>query len=291
MDDPEGGPPVMTISAQVTRSPGLLDVLEFPAAIHAATRFAGEPAMQGSAFRAGLQEAIAEEQNLAFPAVFQWLRDWFAGYEEEVVGSAQIPLDVLSVDIHVPHVEGATATFRTVATEQEANSVTVTLFGVGGGAKHAVAFTMEDSIEVTACTRQTYTSPSTWELVEIVAGPDTGIRFPRLVELDRTLSESTTASISDDPCEVATDDTTWWRTFDYREGAVSTGTPKLVIERSDAWFGKVGLQMPKFGIDASVDTEVSRGGSIELEYSLPGGHLYEAHRSGGFPFAWWPPAS
>lgn len=275
------------IIAQVAASPALVDLLEFPIAVQEARRFAADPTMEGTAFRSGLQAAIAAEENLSFAAVRRWLNEYFGSYQEQVVDTARLPIDLLSIDIHVPHIDGATAMLEVVRESSTSGSFIVTLLGSGGGAKQTAVFSVDNGLEVSACTRQTFSSEATWELVAIIAGPDTGHRFHRMVAIDENLLRTETTDVGEDRCETPAGATTRWLTFDYRVGSVVRGTPKLKIARTDAWLGRTGLKLPSFGMEASVDSEVVRNVAIEVAYSLPGGHLYEAHRVHGAPFPWW----
>lgn len=162
------------------------------------------------------------------------------------------------------------------------------MFGSGAGAKQTLLFRIDDGLEVSACTRHRYVAEATWEVVKVVAGPDTGHHFHRMVGVGQDLLRSETQGLVDDPCgPIDPASTSAWHTFDYSEGAVVSGSPAVHIARTDAWLGRTGLKLPGLGVDVSVDSEVARNAEITVEYRLPGGRTYEARRDVGAPFPWW----
>jgi hypothetical protein len=75
-------------------------------------------------------------------------------------------------------------------------------------------------------------------------------------------------------------------TYDNRQGQ-GTFSQELSVETGTSWDYSIGLNVPRFSLDISIDSKGSYSKSVDYAYKLPKGHLYVASRFTSPPcFIW-----
>lgn len=275
------------LEATVRSLPSLEEQLSYPHVIAGIERFVMSPGVATSSFASEWvhQRATA---NLGLSSIRRWLQETFAVRDEVVVDTVTTDLEVMYIDLHVPSVAGAQGHVELGHESTSEGSFVITLLGSGGGRDQVISIGESETLEATSCTREVYKATAQWQLVEVRGGPDAGTRYLRLESISLSVIASKTHSIpgrhcgSHEPSDRLID-----RTWDLREGAVASKEVVLTLRREDGWTGKAGLTLAQVGLDASVETRVTRARALDFSYELPGGRRYEAFRSESEPFWQW----
>lgn len=211
--------------------------------------------------------------KMDFESTLNRIRDFFSSVT--VLSETENEIWVPTWEIHRPKIEGCTATLQKASSTQTDYSLSIKIFGVGGGVTKSRSIGYKDSIEASGKCLQIRLPVKTVTQECITKN---GIKFFRINVEDIGIVPSAFELTSDsDRCglNLSKLKSSEWKTREIQVPAKTKQTTSLNIQSSQAAELTLTLTMPSVEIGPKAVIKVQK--ELEYSYVLVGAHKYIAY--------------
>ena len=265
----------MSLNVEIVTTPGLHDMLEDDSAPdrlvnQAISDFRATPWVAESDLADDFNEGLAQTDEAGPRAAWDAVRGWLRNEKRTVVDEVWQNVTVGVLWLQLPDAAGAESTLTIAETTGNELKATCDVPGIGGGISTSFKITGKVEHSAASTERCELSVKAKFQKIEVTRNGKFVDNVVQLVEWgDKTIDFIVDAPPA--PPAGVVPVRSYWNPSKAPDDVIVTQD----VSRETSWTMKVGLSVPKLGIDTSVSATNSFQRDVTYKWVLPGGKSYE----------------